>query len=83
MRSMDELKLQMAKEAEAYLADARTYLETLSRQVINCKDPVEKKKLQNTLESDQIRFSQLYKDFVIFKAMHGIYTPPKAHKRLD
>lgn len=82
-----EISIRMVREAEAYLAAARNYLEKLQSDVRECSDPVKKKELENSLEQDRIRFAQMYKDVVIYKAVHGVFTDPvdptQAHKRLD
>lgn len=78
-----EMSIRMVKDAEVYLAGARNHLERLQTDVRNCVDPVEKKKLENSLEQDRIRFAQLYKDVVIYKAAHGIFTDPVDLSKLD
>lgn len=76
------MKIRMVKEAEAYLQAAHVYLDELKSKVQGCNDPVEKKKLEHSLEQDRIRFSQMMADVVIFKAAHGIFTNPEETKKL-
>lgn len=72
----------MVKEAEAYLRAVRVYLDELKGKVQSCNDQAERDKLKNALEQDQIRFSQMMSDVVIFKAIHGIFTDPEETKKL-
>lgn len=76
------MKLRMVKEAELYLSAARTYLEELLSKVQSCTDQTEKKKLENSLEQDRVRFAQMMADVVIFKATYGIFTDPEELKKL-
>lgn len=72
----------MVKEAEIYLYKVRAYLDELKTKVQNCDDLDERDKLKTTLEQDQIRFSQLMSDVVIFKAAYGISIDPEELKKL-
>lgn len=81
MTPESDVRLSMVIEAEAYLSAAKVYLEELQVKVKECSDSGEKKKLENTLEQDRIRFAQMMCQLVLFKAKYGIFT--EAHKRLD
>lgn len=72
----------MVKEAEAYLMKARFHLEELQTIIHACKKPYEKKKLENSLEQDRVRYAQMMADVVIFKAINGIFTDPEEIKKL-
>jgi hypothetical protein len=73
-----DIKHRMVVEAETYLSAAKNYLEELLKKVQECTNPQEKKKLENSLEQDRIRFAQMYADVVIFKATNGIFTSPQS-----
>lgn len=64
----------MVKEAEAYLSGAHAYLQSLQTRIQACTNQVEKKKLENALEQDRLRFAQMMADVVVFKASQGIFT---------
>jgi len=68
-------------DAEMYLAEAQAWLVELEVRVKGCNDREEKRKLKNALEQDQIRFSQMMADVVIFKAAHGIFTEPQTYPK--
>lgn len=72
----------MVIEAEAYLANGKAYIEEAKALIQVCNDQMEKRKLQNALEQDIIRFSQMMADVVIFKAQYGIFTDPEDIKRI-
>lgn len=76
---MDRIKLRMVKDAEAYLAGAKAYLEELEERIRATDDLVERKKLLNQLEQNRITYSQYMADIVIFKAQFGIFTDPEEY----